>query len=293
MTGSSDSTHPGVDDQAAPLRLEVFTSPTRTIPGGKNTFSPITSTLVLGEHDALLVDAQFIIEDVEALGDMVEAAGQTLKFIFITHGHADHYFGIGRLVERFPGARPVATPAVADYIQRNHDHEVAAFRGLFGDLVVEAAVLPRPLEGDVLLLDGQELRAIDVGQGDIAPSSVLHIPSSDAVIAGDVACNRIHQMLALSGPQEWKAWIESVDEIERLDPKIVIAGHKKPEAPDDDVAGILDGTRAYISDFAEAVSAATSASDIVTVMTDKYPDRGNLTTLIVSASAAVQRKTPA
>jgi glyoxylase-like metal-dependent hydrolase (beta-lactamase superfamily II) len=32
----------------------------------------------------------------------------------VTHAHADHYLGIGALLERFPGARPLATAGVVE-----------------------------------------------------------------------------------------------------------------------------------------------------------------------------------
>jgi len=41
----------------------------------------------------------------------------------------------------------------------------------------------------------------------------------DAVVAGDVAYNQIHQMLALGGPAEWAKWIASIEIIERLHPQ--------------------------------------------------------------------------
>jgi glyoxylase-like metal-dependent hydrolase (beta-lactamase superfamily II) len=153
----------------------------------------------------------------------------------------------------------------------------------------EATVLPAPLNGDVIDLEGQELRVIEVGQGDIAPSTVVHVPSIDAVIAGDVAYNRIHAMLALSGPDEWQKWIASLDQIERLGPKTIVAGHKAPGASDDDVETILDGTRDYIRDFRDAVADSTSADDVVDVMRAKYIGYAKLTTLIVSARAAFPR----
>jgi hypothetical protein len=51
-------------------------------------------------------------------------------------------------------------------------------------------------------------------------------------------------MLALGGPAEWQKWIASVDIIESLHPRIVVAGHKQPEA-DDEAKRVLDGTRAF------------------------------------------------
>ena len=112
-------------------------------------------------------------------------------------------------------------------------------------------------------------------------ATVVHIPALDAVIVGDVGYHQIHQMLGLGGPAEWDAWIASVDAIERLKPRTVVVGHKIPGSSDDEVGEILDGTRAYIRDFAEAAKSPSTADEIVAAMTAKYPDRGNLTTLLV------------
>ena len=47
---------------------------------------------------------------------------------------------------------------------------------------------------DRIDLEGTELRAIEAGQGDIRPSTVVHIPGIDTVVTGDVVHNRIHAM---------------------------------------------------------------------------------------------------
>lgn len=272
---------------AGSLRLQVFTSPTRPI-GGNQTFSPITSTLISGDTDVVLVDSQFVKADVDALGDMIEATGKKLTTIFVTHGHGDHCFGSSLLMERFPGARFVATAGVVSYLTTHFEREVRMGRGFFGDDLTVLTTMPEVLEGDVIDLEGHQLRAIEVGQGDIAPSAVLHMPSLDAVVAGDVAYNQIHQMLGLSGPTEWTKWIQSVETLQRLDPGIVIAGHKKPEA-DDDGRRILSDTRTYIVDFATAFHRASSAEELVDAMQARYPDHGNLTTLYYSAHNAFKR----
>ena len=157
---------------------------------------------------------------------------------------------------------------------------------MFGDAGVEPTLLPSRLATKTILLKGHELRVVPVGQGDIAPSTVLHIPELGVVISGDVTYNRIHQMLGLGGPAEWAKWIESIDRIEALSPRMVVSGHKKPSASDHDVKAILGGSRRYIVDFREALRRATSASDLINEMRSKYPEHGNLTTLVFSASAA-------
>ena len=84
------------------------------------------------------------------------------------------------------------------------------------------------------------------------------MPSIDAVVAGDLVYNGVHQMLGVSGPDDWPRWIESVDKIAALNPKVVIAGHKA-DLPDDDIPAILDGTRNYIAAFIEELAKADDA----------------------------------
>jgi glyoxylase-like metal-dependent hydrolase (beta-lactamase superfamily II) len=149
----------------------------RAIGGDPNrTFSPATSTLVTGASEAVLIDAQCTESEVSALGDMIEQTGKRLTSIFITHGHYDHYYGLGQLAARFPDARPVATAAVVADIHATLDFQAEQFQGFFGD-DPKATVLPEPPEGNVMYVDGQELRVIEIGQGDIAPSTIIHVPS--------------------------------------------------------------------------------------------------------------------
>lgn len=118
---------------------------------------------------------------------------------------------------------------------------------------------------------------------------MLHVPSLATVVAADVAYNQIHPMLALSGPEQWDRWLASIDAVARLEPRHVIAGHKKPGAGDD-AAEVLHGTSSYIRDFAAAVAAAPSVEAVVETMRATYPDHGNLTTLVFSAQAAMRRR---
>ena len=268
------------------LQTRVFTAAARPFGRHGQTFAPTTSTLVVGDEEAVLIDAQYIDTDVTAVGDMIEQTGRRLTAIYITHGHADHFLGLGQLTRRFPSARPLATASVLASIHATLDGQLKQWKAMFGDEVAEGVVIPDPLASEVIELEGNAIRVIEVGQGDIHPSTVVHIPSMDTVIAGDVVYNRIHPMLALTGVQGWETWIHSIDLVAALGANTIVAGHKRPEASDRDLATILEGTRGYICDFREAVQGSASAEEVVKAMRSRYPDYGNLTTLIVSARAA-------
>src|SRR5262245_38314669 len=70
--------------------------------------SPVASTLIYGNKNAVLTDPAFTTDQAHALGDWVASKGRNVTDIFITHGHGDHWFAAGLLAERF-GARVVAT----------------------------------------------------------------------------------------------------------------------------------------------------------------------------------------
>ena len=275
---------------AADLRAEVFIGPFLPFERGKGTFAATTSTLVFGASEAVLIDAQHIRSDVTALGDLIERTGRRLTTIYVTHGHADHWYGAGELVARFPGARLVATPPVVEYIHQAADVEAQQWAAMFGDRVVKPTAVPEALNSLTLELEGYELRVVEVGQGDIRPSTVVHIPAIEAVVAGDVVYNQIHAMLGLSGPRGWERWIQSVDAVEKLSPQMIVCGHKKPESSDREVDRILDETRSYISDFAAGAQSLGSAAELIGLMKSKYPDFGNNWTLHFSANSWFSRK---
>jgi glyoxylase-like metal-dependent hydrolase (beta-lactamase superfamily II) len=272
------------------LRTAVFTSPTHELVGIRGTFSPTTSTLVIGRSESVLIDAQFIASDIAALGDTIEASGTALTTIYVTHGHADHYLGVGRLLDRFPGARAIATPSVVDHINETLERQTRQWSALFGDDAVKATALPQPMDGDVIELERAELRVIEVGQADIYPSTVVHVPAIDLVVAGDVVYNQCHVMLGLTGPDEWRRWIDSVNTVAQLGPKTIVAGHKKPDASDDDAAAMLDSTRSYISDFAELSQTTTDPDELVAGMLARYETFANPWTLAFSAQAWFRRR---
>jgi glyoxylase-like metal-dependent hydrolase (beta-lactamase superfamily II) len=286
---STDAKLTSTDEAESGVRTLVFTSPPHEVIGGRGTFSPTTSTLLVGRSESVLIDAQYIDSDIAALGDLIEETGTKLTAIYVTHGHADHYLGIGTLLERFPGARPLATPGVVDYIKATLELQTGQWSAMFGDAASKATVLPEPMADDAIDLEGTELRVIEVGQGDIRPSTVVHIPAIDTVVSGDVVYNQIHAMLGLSGPEEWQNWIESVNRVERLGPATIVAGHKKPEASDQAVEAMLEGTRSYISDFADSAQTAKGPDELVATMLTKYGTLGNRWTLEYSARAWFSR----
>ena len=58
------------------------------------------------------------VEQGMAVADWVSTTGKNLTTVYVTHGHGDHWFGLGAVRERFPGVRAVATPAVVEGMRK-------------------------------------------------------------------------------------------------------------------------------------------------------------------------------
>ncbi|WP_369227896.1 MBL fold metallo-hydrolase [Streptomyces sp. R39] len=281
---------------AVPLRATVFVGrwpkvPVEEFPGiPSGTFAPTTATLVSGATEVVLIDALYLKEDVQDLGDLIERTGKKLTTIYITHDHADHYLGFGPLLERFPEAKCVALPHVIESIKETMQMQTEQWRLLFGDACVLAGPVPDPLEGHTLYVDGSPLQIIEVKQADIHPTTIVHIPEIDVVVAGDSIYHEIHPMLGLSTPAEWQDWLETVDVVERLRPRMIACGHRRPDGDDYAVDTMIAQTRAYLRDFAAAYEVAKDAEELVATMTAKYPNHGNVWTLQFSAISAIGRR---
>jgi len=226
--------------QAALLNWDVFVTPgipfgTRDLPPGvkKAYFQAMASTLIYAMRDAVLVDAFMTVKQANALADWVAARDKNLTTIYITHGHGDHWFGVGTLLERFPNARAVATPnAVRQMRQQASPEVLKIWKAGFPDQIPDRQVIAQELKGNVIDLEGHELVAVELGHTDTDYTTCLNVPSIGLVVAGDAAYNDVHLYLVESNAQTRREWISALDKMESLNPRAVVASHKRPENDD-------------------------------------------------------------
>jgi glyoxylase-like metal-dependent hydrolase (beta-lactamase superfamily II) len=280
------------------IELDVYVSPYKPIvsllPSWDNARQPTwpasSVSLLSGEKDAVLVDALTTNAEAERVVAWIRAKDRRLTTVYITHGHGDHFFGLNTILDAFPEAKAVALPEVVPFAREQVGAGYMSFwNALFPNQIPEHPTVPEPMQGGVLELEGHELRPIMVGQSDTEPSSVVYVPDLDAVVGGDVAYNGIHCWLAQTDHDKRERWIASLGAIAALNPKIVVAGHKDPEARDDDPKAILDATKTYIRDFDTAVAESATPEELIEKMMQRHGERGNAYTLWTAADGVSQQ----
>jgi glyoxylase-like metal-dependent hydrolase (beta-lactamase superfamily II) len=224
------------------------------------------------------------IEQGRALADWVAATGKNLTTVYITHGHGDHWFGLGSIRERYPEVRAVATARVVEYMRRQVSPQTfGSWESRFPGLIQRDVAIAEPLSDLHIELEGNELIAVEVGHTDTDDTTVLHLPSLGLVVAGDAVYNHVHVYLADSNHDKRFEWIRALEVIEALHPRAVVAGHKRIGRADD--PKIIDETRTYIRDFDRIAGNTRTADELYEQMLSVYPDWVNPGSLWSSARA--------
>src|SRR6266481_1573629 len=223
--------------QKISLSWDVFLAPsipaiTSDLPPGEKErpWPPISSTLISGEREAVLVDTPITVEQARALANWVAARGKNLTTIYATHGHGDHFFGASAVLDRFPGARFIARPEVIRIMRQQASPESLAtfWNPRFPGQISSHLAIAEELAGNVINLEGHDLVSLPLGFTDTANTTCLHVPSIGLIVAGDAAYNGVHLHLSESPDQQKRQeWIAALDKMDLLKPRAVIAGHKR------------------------------------------------------------------
>lgn len=274
------------------LQYEVVVSPMERLPeaaglqppvGPPAAWSPLSSTLIYGATEVAVTDPPITTGQAERVAGRVAATGRELTAIYVTHGHGDHWFGTAVLLRRFPGASVYATEGVIAQMRRASPdgRPSPLFATLFPGQIPDTPVVARPVPKDGILVDGEALQAVEVGHSDTDDSTVLHVPSIDLVVAGDVIYNNVHQFLAESAGGGLEAWLRAVDKVYALRPRHVVAGHKDDRQPDE--PRIVTETRAYLQAAGELLATGPSRRGYLDGMLTRFPNRLNPTMAWLSA----------
>jgi glyoxylase-like metal-dependent hydrolase (beta-lactamase superfamily II) len=237
--------------------------------------SPISSTLIYGERDAVLVDPPLTHGQIAQVAEGVARSGKRLAFVYITHGHPDHWFGTATLLEQFGDADTVVytTEGTIRQMRAQLKDKEEGFAKSFPQVPENTPVLAVPVPSEGFRLEGQVLRAVETGHTDTDDSSVLHVPSIGLVVAGDVVYNGVHQMMLEGGGNGLQAWLDGIDRIAALNARHVVAGHKNKDLPDD--PKILDETRQYLRDTIRLLAGEPTPLEFFDRMMELHGDRLN------------------
>ena len=244
------------------------------------------------------MDTPISIQQTRVLINWIEetAPNREISYIYITHGHPDHWFGLTQLLQRWPEAIPLATPGTIAHMKESVEPSFFArsWGAFFPGQIYQPFTFAQPLrvDGTFLLEDRWKMRAIECGHSDPHETTVLWVPDLRLAVCGEVVYGDCHQMLAFANTRvKREEWIRAVEKVEALNPLSVVPGHKRPGELD--LVWHLANTKKYIEDFGKVMATdPQTPKEIYQGITRMYPNRLNPLVPIFSVDGAfrVSRK---
>ncbi|MCT8864620.1 MBL fold metallo-hydrolase [Shewanella xiamenensis] len=248
--------------QAAPLQVSHFNP-------GENSIFAVSSSFISGEHEMMLVDAQFQKNDAQTLVDTIKASGKKLTLVYISHSDPDFYFGLDVIKQNFPEVEIVATQTTVDDIKASMEGKLAYWGPILKDNAPSQLVLPKVVTTNRFSIDGEQV--LIEGLEDAHPKhTFLWVPSAKTITGGVEVFDNTHVWMAdTQSVESRKAWLTHLEKMEALSPKEVIPGHYLGDARFDKRA--IDFTRDYINAFEKAAKTAKDSADLIAKMLKLYP----------------------
>lgn len=280
------ATSPTRAPAAHPPHVEVFAAAE----------SNVNSYVVADDVGAILIDATRSSADARGALALARRSGHDPSLVFVTHGHPDHFLGLGALRAELPSLRIVVA---SDAIKQDVIGFATWMDGQ-GWLEGEPQMKPRSeanpdgfdyagaievLDGDTLTLPGGgalEVRA-DYAPAEAEHTSTLYSRELGALFASDLAYHDVHLWLGVGvTPDHAARWQAITSELEAAypPPTTIYPGHG---APTD--ATVFAAMRGYIDDLLAIAAATDTDQAAIDAMAAKYPAYANREFLLMMSVA--------
>ncbi|MEY0174908.1 MBL fold metallo-hydrolase [Providencia rettgeri] len=260
--------------QAETLTLDVYNP-------GNNSVFPVSSEIISGSSEVVLIDAQFQKNDAQQLVDKIKKLNKKLTTIYISHSDPDYYFGLDTLTNAFPEAKVIATANTVEAIKATKDSKLAYWGGVLKDEAPAHVIVPEVIKGDSFTVDGErlEIKGLDGASPD---RTYLWVPSLKAVVGGVIVSDNIHVWVADTQTEESrKNWLQTLKDIKALNPATVVPGHFTGASKLD--VTTVSFTQKYLQDFESAYKTSKNSGELIQKIEEKYPQLDDKSSLELSA----------
>jgi len=237
----------------------------------------VTSTLIEGDKEVLLVNAQFSKSEALRIAADILDSGKTLKTIFVSYGDPDFYFGLDVFKQYFPNVQIIATPETVKHIQDTQALKVQYWGPKMGANAPSQIIVPQAYTAKTLKLENESIEI--KGKKEL---TYLWIPSVKAVVGGIPVSSGIHLWTADTPTvKDRTEVVQTLESIKALNPKVVVPAHMKAGAAEglDAVNFSID----YLKQYEKAVKVTKNSAELIKAMQKQYPALGESSSLELGA----------
>lgn len=237
----------------------------------------VTSTLIEGDKEVLLVNAQFSKSEALRIAADILDSGKTLKTIFVSYGDPDFYFGLDVFKQYFPNVQIIATPETVKHIQDTQALKVAYWGPKMVANAPSQIIVPQAYTAKTLKFENENIEI--KGKNEL---TYLWIPSAKAVVGGIPVSSGIHLWMAdTPTTKDRNEVVQALESIKSLKPNVVVPAHMKASAAEglDAVNFSID----YLKQYEKAAKVTKTSTDLIQMMHKEYPTLSESSSLELGA----------
>lgn len=208
------------------------------VPSAENEGNTSNAGFVVTNDGVVIFDALGTPSLGKALVDEVrKVTDKAVRYIVVSHYHADHIYGLQAVKDAFPNAVIVAEERGLEYQENSEvsdersDARLEQRRSALFPWVNELTRVVMPdlvfKERASIRLGGHEFRLLYAGPAHSSSDTMMMVMPEGVLFAGDIVQNgRVPFMN--SDDVDTKRWLASLKEVQKLDPSYIIPGHGRP-----------------------------------------------------------------
>ena len=237
----------------------------------------VTSTLIEGDKEVLLVNAQFSKSEALRIAADILDSGKTLKTIFVSYGDPDFYFGLDVFKQYFPNVQIIATPETVKHIQDTQALKVAYWGPKMGANAPSQIIVLQAYTAKTLKFENENIEI--KGKNEL---TYLWIPSAKAVVGGIPVSSGIHLWMAdTPTTKDRNEVVQALESIKSLKPNVVVPAHMKASAAEG--LNAVNFSIDYLKQYEKAAKVTKTSTDLIQMMQKEYPTLSESSSLELGA----------
>lgn len=225
----------------------------------------------------IVIDVQRDLTHAREALETVRKIGKPVSTILVTHGHPDHYAGIGLFKQAWPNLKAWSSAVTQDTIVNDRHGFNALLQQIAPDQFPNPVVGPDSVFADnaTLTIDGVTIVTREMGKGDANSATAFYLPASGDLFAGDILLTKMHLFFIEQASTEW---LGQLDRAAILFPhaRVAYPGHGEPGAPAERLAQqreyIAEARRIAALAIAEGGAGESQQAKAIAAILKRFPE---------------------